>query len=198
MLRKMPSLLQIKSFMKKVAKENGISEQVDETWDHETRVWKFAEKIAKLAIKNGNKVDLDFLKIACYTHDLGRMVSGSKASKELEPAIFHGMRGYKLAKEQGWPEKLARVCIRHMGGIGQTKEVNKKIGLGNKDTLAKTIEEKILAYADCRTFFNVEKGRADIYPFDVTYRRFKVYPRAGELLLKNKKFIDKITGGKLD
>ncbi len=197
-MNKLPSLSEIKNLMQKIAKENGVLEQVDETWDHETRVWNFSKKIADLVINNGYKVDLDFLKIACYVHDLGRMVSGSKASKELEPVIFHGLRGYELAKEQGWPEKLARACIRHMGGIGQTKEVNKEIGLGNKDTLAKTIEEKILAYSDCRTFFNEEKGKADIYPFRVAYNRFKIYPRVGELLKKNKEFIDKITGGKVD
>ncbi|MDD3887360.1 MAG: HDIG domain-containing protein [Patescibacteria group bacterium] len=198
MLKKLPSLLQVKSLMKKIAKENGISEQVDETWDHETVVWNFSKKIANLAIKNGYKIDLDFLKIGCYIHDLGRMISGSKASKELQPAIYHGLRGYELAKKMKWPEKIARVCIRHMGGVGQTKEVNKKIGLGNKDTLAKTIEEKILAYSDCRTFFNVEKNKADIYPFKISYNRFKAYPRVGKILMKNKEYIDKITGGKLE
>lgn len=194
----MPSLSEIKNLMKKVAKEHKILEQVDETWDHETRVWNFSKKIANLAIKNGYKIDLDFLKIGCYIHDLGRMISGSKASKELEPAIYHGLRGYELAKEMKWPEKIARVCIRHMGGVGQTKEVNKKIGLGNKDTLAKTIEEKILAYSDCRTFFNQDKGKADIYSFRIAYNRFKAYPRVGKILMKNKEYIDKITGGKLD
>lgn len=191
----LPDLEDIKDLMQKTAKKNCILEEVEEAWDHEACVWNFSKKIADLAIKNGYKVDLDFLKIACYIHDLGRMISGSKSSKEFEPARYHGMRGYELAREQGWPEKLARVCVRHMGGAGQPKDVNREIGFGNKATLATTTEERILAYADSRTFFNPEKRRADIYPFKVAYDRFKVYPDAGELLLKNHDFVKKITRG---
>ena len=193
----LPSLDEIRNVMQDIAKENGILEQVDENWDHSTCVWKFADKIAKLAIKNGHEVDLNFLKVACYVHDIGRMKTGSKSLKELEPIRYHGLRGYEIVKKQGWLEKLARVCVRHMGGAGQTKDVNKEIGLGNKDTLAETIEERILAYADCRAFFDEKLGRAKIEPFEKAYNKFKIYPGAGGLLKKNQEFIKKITANKI-
>ena len=198
MKNSLPSLKEIRCLMEKIADENGILEQVNDTWDHSSCVWKFTEKIAKLAIKNRYKVDLDFLKIACFVHDIGRMVCGGKKSKLLEPVRYHGLRGYEIVRKQDWPEKLARVCVRHMGGVGQTRDVNQEIGWVDYDTLAETIEERILAYADCRAFFNEEKGRAEIYPFEKAYDRFKIYPGAGELLLKNQKFIKKITAGGID
>jgi len=189
----LPSLNEIKNLMEKIAKKNGILEEVENILDHCNCVWKFSEKIAKSAIKNGYNIDLDFLKIACYVHDIGRMMCGSKASRELKSDIYHGMDGYNIIKKQGWSEKLARVCVRHMGGVGQPKDVNEQIGFGDQDTLAETNEEKILAYADCRVFYNKELGRADIESFEWAYNRFKIHSGVGELLKKNHDYIAKIT-----
>jgi len=193
---KLPSLTWIKKLMTKVAKENGIPGQVKDTWRHSTVVWRFADKIAKLAIKNGYRVDRKLLKIAAYSHDLGRMVTGSRASMILKDAVYHGYEGYRILKQLGYP-KLAEFCRRHLGGSGLSWQINKKYGLGSNNTFAKTLEEKILAYADARTFFVKRKG-PEIRPFKIAYNRFKVYPYgAGRRLKENHKLIKKITAGKI-
>lgn len=186
-----PTLSQIKSIMKKIARENNILEQVKNTWEHSKYVWKFAKKIAKIAIKNGYKVDLSFLKIACFIHDLGRMKTGSRGTKELMNPIYHGYIGYKLALSYHLPKTLAEVCRRHLGGTGLSAEINKKFKFGKKSTFTRTIEEKILGYADCRTCHN------KIASFSYAYNRFKKYPGQGKRLLKLQKFIKKITSEKI-
>lgn len=95
---KLTTLVKIKEIMTKIADENEIHSQVNNTWRHSIIVWRFAYKIAKLAIKNEYNIDLKLLKIACFSHDIGRMITGGKGSKILKPAIFHFYEGYYLLK----------------------------------------------------------------------------------------------------
>lgn len=188
---KPPTLALIKRLMQKLARENGIPGQFANTWRHSTVVWRFADKIGRLAKKNGYQVDLKFLKIAGYVHDIGRMMTGSKASKILKPAIFHFYEGCHLMKKLGYP-RLARVCISHAAGAGLDKKTNKQFGFLAKDFFPKTIEEKIVAYADSRTDY--KKGRGPfIHSFNFAYQRFKRYPGCGKRLKENHQFIQKIT-----
>ncbi|MEW6407456.1 MAG: HDIG domain-containing metalloprotein [Patescibacteria group bacterium] len=177
--------------MTKIARQHGIPKQVENTWRHSQCVWNFAKKIGKLAQKNGYKVDMKFLKRACFIHDLGRMQTGSKGSRELLDAVYHGYLGYKLSLKYGLPKKLAETCRRHLGGAGLSASVNKKFKMGRKSTFARTIEEKILGYADCRTFHN------KIAPFSKAYQRFSKFPGQGPRLLALQKFIKKITYNKI-
>lgn len=181
--------------MERVARNNGILEQVEDTWSHSESVWRFAREIAKQAIARGFVVDLKFLEIACFTHDIGRMVTGGAASKELTDPIYHGMYGFRICKKAGFPEKLCRVCMRHTGGTGLSKTVNVKYGLAQKDTFAETLEEKILGYADLRNF--TINGVHQTVSFRKAYNRFKQYPGAGQRIKKAHQFIKKITGGKV-
>lgn len=193
--KNLPSLRAIKQLMEKIAKNNGIPEQAKDTWNHSKCVWRFAQEIASHAFKNGYRVDLEFLRIACLTHDIGRMVTGSKASKKLKDPIYHGKEGYKICKKAGFPEKLARVCMRHIGGTGLPKKVNIRYGLARKNTFAETLEEKILGYADLRTF--TIGGTPQIVSFKRAYKRFKQFKGAGQRMKKAHQFIKKITKGKI-
>jgi len=195
MSKKLPSLKQIKKLMEKIAQNNGIPKQAKDTWEHSKCVWRFAKKIAKYAMANGYAVDLNFLKIACFVHDIGRMVTGSKKTKELKDPIYHGIGGYKICKKAGFSERLARVCQRHIGGTGLPKKINIQYGLAKNDTFAKTLEEKILGYADLRTFGT--GGIPQIVSFKKAYNRFKKYPGAEERIKKAHQFIKKITGEKV-
>lgn len=192
---KLPTPGQIKSLMKKIAGQNGIPRQFPNTWRHSNVVWRLAGKIGRLAKKNGYQIDLKFLKIACYVHDIGRMVTGSQGSKILKPAIFHFYQGYRLLKKLGYP-KLARLCVSHAAGAGLDKKINKKYGFMAKDFFPKTIEEKILAYADSRTGYKTGQGSI-IIPFKQTYNRFKKYSGYGKRLKENHQFIQKITNQKI-
>lgn len=149
--------------MVRISTQNSIPTQAYDTWLHSNYVWELAEKVANKAISNNNKVDFEFLKKASYVHDFGRMYVGSKASKELEPAYLHGIRGkeyfegifndhdkYLELVDQNEANKFARICERHMGGAGLTKATNERMGLAKTDTLAETIEEKIVGYSDWR------------------------------------------------
>lgn len=188
---KLPTLVQIKRLMQSLAKENRITKQFSNTWRHSTIVWHFAHNIATLAIKNNYDVDLKFLKIICYIHDIGRMITGSKGSKILKPGIFHFYDGYYLMKKLGYP-KLASVCVSHATGIGLNKTINKRYGFISKDFFPQSIEEKIIAYADSRTNYKKSVG-AFIDSFAFSYNRFKKYPGVGRKLNENHQFIQKIT-----
>jgi len=182
--------------MIEIATKNNIPEQVENTWRHSECVWKFAEKIADAAMKNGYVVDKDFLKIACFSHDFGRMYTGSKGSKELLPAVQHGVLGAKFFRSHGY-EELARVCERHIGGIGLSKEENKKFGLGNEDCFVETIEEIILGYADARTSSTKKNGKyvPIIGSFQSAFRRFTgINKKNGKKLIELQVFIKEITG----
>lgn len=192
------SLPAIKSLMRKIAKENLIPEEVKGTWRHSKVVYNFAKSISRIAFKNGYKINRPFLKSGCFVHDIGRMVTGSKGSRILEDAVYHGLRGYQILKNNGYPEQFARICLVHLNGTGLDIIANRKYGIfKNRNTLAKTIEERIIGYADARTSFNKQKNKPVIESFAWAYNRFSKYPRVGPRLLKNHAFIQKITKGKI-
>ena len=192
---KLPTLVQIKKLMVKIASENGIKKQVNNTRRHSVVVWHLADKIACLASKNGYKVDRKFLKVGCYIHDIGRMVTGSKGSKELQPDIFHFYEGYYIMIAHNYPE-LARICVCHACGAGLDKKINKRYNFIARNFFPRTIEEKIIAYADARTDYKKGKG-SYIWPFTKAYNRFKKYSGVGKRLKQNHQFIKRITKGKI-
>lgn len=185
------SLSTIKELLQKIAAENDIPQQVEDTWKHSECVWKFAEKIARLAIQNGYRVDLEFLKLGCFIHDLGRTQTGSKATHELIEPVLHGYLGYKIALKNKLPRKLAEICRRHIGGTGLAGSENRKYKIGFFGTHPRTIEEKIISYSDCRTF------RYEIEFFQKAYNRFCHFPGAAKRLKRLQEFISKITNNQI-
>ncbi|MCD6402921.1 MAG: HDIG domain-containing protein [Candidatus Aenigmarchaeota archaeon] len=105
--------------------------------EHVMLVKEKAEEIAKKLIQSGVKVDLELVKVGALIHDIGRSVTHD---------IRHGIIGGEILRELGYPE-LARFAETHIGG-GISKEEAKKLGLPPKDYFPKTLEEKIVAYAD--------------------------------------------------
>jgi len=195
---KLPTLPQIKKWMTEIAIEHGIKKQVGNTWKHSTVVWRFADTVARIAQQNGYRVDRKLIKVGAHCHDIGRMVAGSKGSKELKPAIYHVYEGYKIMKAKGYPQ-LARICITHAGGGGLDKLTNKQHGFIGRNFFPRTTEEKIIAYADAITFY--KKGVGDFIPytggFQKAFDRFKKYRGKGRRLQDIHQFIKKITKGKI-
>ena len=193
---KLPTLPQIKKWMTEIALEHNIKKQVANTWKHSTVVWRFADKVAGIAEKNGYRVDRRLLKVGIYCHDIGRMVVGSKGSKELGPAIGHLYEGYRIMKAKGYPQ-LARICITHAGGGGLDKLTNKQHGFIARNFYPRTTEEKIIAYADAITLY--KKGTGPFIPYVGAYKqaydRFKKYRGHGKQLKEAHEFIEKITKG---
>jgi|GEM_PF-3865715 hypothetical protein len=192
---KLPKLSAVKSWMRQLASVHGIPEQVKDTWDHSTVIWHFADQIAIYAIQNGYSVDRRFLKIACYIHDIGKMVTGGWASRHLRPGIFHIYEGYYFLKNKGFDE-LANVCVCHLCGVGSTKSLNKKFGFMPKDFFPKKIEEKIVAYVDSRT--DPKKGVGPfIWPISYPLKHFKKYPGVVPRLKIQHEYIKRITNNYL-
>jgi len=89
---------------------------------------------------------LNLVEIGGLLHDLGRSKTHS---------IAHGIEGAKILRslnlssddDKIFIEKLARICERHIGA-GIDKDEAIMLGLGEKDYLPETIEEKIVAHAD--------------------------------------------------
>jgi uncharacterized protein len=103
--------------------------------EHCKAVSREAKKIAEKIKANGHDVDVDFVETAALLHDIGRSVTHD---------IMHGVEGARILREH--PE-YARVCCCHLGG-GIDREEAETLGLPTGDYLPKTLEEKIICYAD--------------------------------------------------
>ncbi len=191
----LPRLDQIKKWMQEIAVANGIPREVNSTWRHSSVIWKFAERITRLGIKNGYKIDIKLIKVGCYVHDIGRMVTGSKGSKELLHPILHLFEGYRIMTKWGHPQ-LARICITHAGGGGIDKVTNKEHGFIARNFFPRTNEEKIIAYADALSDYKKGSGPF-IGSYAKAFNRFKKYRGHGKRLQETHMFIKKITKGEI-
>jgi uncharacterized protein len=112
---------------------------------HCEAVSKLAVEIAKACQKRGMNVDLELVEIGALLHDIGR----AKTHR-----IDHGVVGAEIARSKGLPESIISIIENHpLAGI--TAEEAKKFSLPVKDYLPRTLEERIITYADKR----LEGGR---------------------------------------
>ena len=100
----------------------------------------FAVKIAKACEEKGLKVNVSLVEISALLHDIGRSKTHS---------VDHAMIGGEIARSLGLPKSVIFVIERHAGG-GISKEEAKKLGWPIRNYLPKTLEEKIVCYADKR------------------------------------------------
>ena len=97
------------------------------------------------------------IETAAVLHDIGRSKTHS---------LDHGLLGGEMIAERGLSEDLRRAVERHVGaGIG--KEEAFRLGLGDRDLIPETIEEKIVCYAD-----KLVDGDEEV-PFDETLTYFE-------------------------
>lgn len=175
-----------RELLKKYAPDNSAFQQV---YQHSKAVQKAALVIAKEIQKQGHKVDLNFIKIGCLLHDIGRFQAppGSNIS------IQHGMIGAKILRKEKLP-RYALMCERHLGaGITKEEIVRYKLPLPKKNLIPKTIEEKIITYADDLIF----KDR--IATIDEVFQRFKKEiknPAALTRMIRLHNEIEELKGGK--
>jgi len=93
-----------------------------------------------LSIARGVKIgiDHDLVRLGGLFHDIGR----SKTH-----GIDHAVAGVAIARNLGFSDKLVNIIERHIGA-GITAKEAMRLGLPEKDYLPRTIEEKIVSYAD--------------------------------------------------
>jgi len=113
--------------------------------EHCKLVSAFAVKIAKACQEKQLNVDVRLVEISALLHDIGRSRTHS---------VDHALEGGKIARAFNLPDSVVHIIERHAGG-GIPKEEAKKLGWPVKDYVPKTLEEKIVCYADKR----VEKLR---------------------------------------
>ena len=119
-------------------------------WAHSKAVQKTAMDIAK-KIKGA---DTEFIKIACLLHDIGRFTFPPHSPK----MIRHGIEGAKILKKEKLDQNFQRVCERHLGcGIRKSDIIKQKLPLPKREFIPRTINEKIISYAD-NLIFGARKG----------------------------------------
>lgn len=108
--------------------------------EHCKRVSAFAVKIAKACQKKQPNIDVKLVEISALLHDIGRSKTHS---------VNHALEGGKIVRAFNLPDSVALIIERHAGG-GIPKEEAKKLGWSARNYLPKTLEEKIVCYADKR------------------------------------------------
>jgi uncharacterized protein len=120
-------------------------------------------QVAQKALKAAKKVahlqpDLEFIEKAAMLHDVGIFLTHSPklGCHGVHPYVCHGVLGFNLLNDAGWPQ-LALVCERHVGvGISTDDVLNYNLPLPKRDMLPISIEEQIICYAD--KFFSKNGG----------------------------------------
>jgi uncharacterized protein len=97
-----------------------------------------AVKFAETCKKKGLNVDVNLVEIGALLHDIGR----SKTH-----GVDHAAVGVEIAKSLNLPESIVSIIECHIGG-GIAADEAKELGLPIKDYFPKTLEEKLVAYAD--------------------------------------------------
>ncbi|MBF0339000.1 MAG: HDIG domain-containing protein [Nitrospirae bacterium] len=103
-----------------------------------THCIKVAEKAIEIARRTGATVDIETVTRGALLHDLGKA-----RTHEIE----HGKIGAQMGKELGLPTAITDIMEKHIRG-GLTPDEAKELGLPDKDYSLKTLEEKIVIYAD--------------------------------------------------
>lgn len=97
-----------------------------------------ARKALEIARRTGAGLDMELVGRGALFHDLGK-------AKTHE--IVHGRIGAELGEQLGLPEKITALMEKHIRG-GLTEEEAVELGLPVKDYTLKSLEERIVIYAD--------------------------------------------------
>jgi uncharacterized protein len=140
---------------------------------HSKAVQKLALEIAAKINKAGKSTaDVQFIRVAAILHDIGRFEHPPG-----KQAILHGIAGAKILKKSRLPLKYRRVCTNHLGaGITKADIKKQKLPLPLNDYMPRTIEEKIICYAD-RCIDGTKR-----VPIKKDIERLKRYGAAGRLV----------------
>jgi uncharacterized protein len=112
---------------------------------------KVAEKAMEIAQRTGQSLNMELVGRGALFHDLGKGVTH---------AIEHGKIGAEIGINLGLPKAITDIMEKHIRG-GLTEEEARELGLPVKDYTLKTLEEKIIIYAD-RLVDIITDGLVDI------------------------------------
>ena len=135
---------------------------------------KVAEKALEIAQRTGLKLDMELVGRGALFHDLGKAKTHD---------IEHGLIGAEIGKDLGLPKTITDIMEKHIRG-GLSEEEALELGVPVKDYALKTLEEKIVIYAD-RLVDIITDGIVDIGGEELeAEHRFetilKEYPKYGK------------------
>lgn len=99
---------------------------------------KVAQKALDIAVRTGVQLDMELIARGALFHDLG---------KSRTHDIEHGKIGAEIGAGLGLPAPVTAIMEKHIRG-GLTAEEAMELGLPAKDYTLKTLEERIIIYAD--------------------------------------------------
>lgn len=99
---------------------------------------KVAEKAVEIAKRTGAELNMELVSRGGLFHDLGKAKSH---------AMDHGKIGAEIGKDLGLPKELTDIMEKHIRG-GLTEPEAKELNLPVKDYTLRSIEERIVIYAD--------------------------------------------------
>lgn len=104
---------------------------------HSLTVEQKALEIARRIRSRGHRVNLELVSLGAIFHDIGRAKTHG---------IKHGVEGGRLLKRLGL-ERFKGFAERHLGAGIPAAEA-RRLGLPHRDFVPRSIEEKIVTYAD--------------------------------------------------
>lgn len=149
-------------------REAGCSNEVIQ---HCLTVERTALELARGIRANGYTVDLKIVSVGALLHDIGRARTNS---------IRHGVEGGRILQGLGMGD-FARFAECHIGAGIPASEA-KELGLPERDFMPRSLEEKIVAYADKLVIGHrtgsykqaLEWFRSELGPEHPAIERFKV------------------------
>lgn len=98
---------------------------------------------------NALKVDTRLVEAGALLHDIGTYGLYKNGTFDKQNYVTHGIRGHQIMREEGYPERLARIASHHTGmGLTKAGIIQENLPLPEQDYLAETIEERLVMYAD--------------------------------------------------
>ncbi len=107
-----------------------------------------ATRVAQRIAGSGISIDVDLVRVGALLHDLGRARTHG---------IDHAVVGAAMGRSLGLPTPLIRIIERHIGS-GITAVEAAQLGLPKRSFLPRSLEEKVVAYADKRIAGSREVG----------------------------------------
>ncbi len=133
----------------------GTSEIVVE---HCRTVANVARMLAEEFDRRGHMVDVRAVYAAALLHDIGRSRTQT---------VRHGVEGAELVEKEGVDRTVVEIIRKHVGA-GLAPEEAKRLGLPELDYIPRTLDERIVCFADKLVDSN------KVRPFDVEVHRFTV------------------------
>ncbi|HEV2226852.1 MAG TPA: HD domain-containing protein [Nitrososphaerales archaeon] len=146
--------------------------------EHCETVARVAKILAEEFAERGHQVDLQAVVAAAMLHDIGRSKTHT---------IRHGVEGSQIVEDEGADRKVVEIVRKHVGA-GIAPEESTRLGLPDFDYIPRTLEERIVCFADKMV------DRNKVRSFEEEVRRFRIKSHDVERLLALKESLQEELG----